>query len=65
LLEIIANLKERIQEAKLNGWLGEVAGLDASLRAAAGHCLGAVGVSGVQPAQDVRVTRAGIAALGL
>jgi hypothetical protein len=35
LVEIIANLRDRIQEAKLNGWLGEVAGLDASLQAAA------------------------------
>lgn len=34
LVEIIANLRDRIQEAKLNGWLGEVAGLDASLNEA-------------------------------
>ncbi len=27
---IIANLRNRIQEAQLNGWLGEVAGLQAS-----------------------------------
>lgn len=26
--------RDRIQEAKLNGWLGEVAGLDASIQAA-------------------------------
>lgn len=30
-----------------------------------GHCLGAVGVSGVLPSQDVEVARAAIAALGL
>jgi hypothetical protein len=34
LIEIVANLKDRIQEAKLNGWLGEVEGLQASLNAA-------------------------------
>lgn len=34
LVEIIANLRDRIQEARLNGWLGEVAGLDASLNEA-------------------------------
>src|SRR5688500_15808849 len=30
-----------------------------------GHCVGAVGVSGVKSAQDVQVARAGLAALGL
>ncbi|GAA4002707.1 heme-binding protein [Comamonas faecalis] len=30
-----------------------------------GHCLGAVGVSGVKSTEDVQVARAGIAALGL
>ncbi|MGW3473411.1 hypothetical protein ACWDKQ_34285 [Saccharopolyspora sp. NPDC000995] len=35
LVEIIANLKERIAEAKANGWLGEVQGLQVSLDAAA------------------------------
>jgi hypothetical protein len=34
LVEIIANLRDRIQEAKLNGWLGEVAGLETSLNEA-------------------------------
>ncbi|WP_410570713.1 tyrosine-type recombinase/integrase [Amycolatopsis sp. cmx-4-61] len=34
LVEIIANLRDRIQEAKANGWLGEVAGLDTSLNEA-------------------------------
>lgn len=34
LVEIITNLKDRIQEAKLNGWLGEVEGLETSLKAA-------------------------------
>jgi glc operon protein GlcG len=30
-----------------------------------GHCIGAVGVSGVKSAEDAQVARAGIAALGL
>lgn len=30
-----------------------------------GHCLGAVGVSGVKSADDAQIARAGIAALGL
>ncbi|QUH04227.1 site-specific integrase [Saccharopolyspora erythraea] len=34
LVEIVHNLGERIQEAKLNGWLGEVQGLNTSLEAA-------------------------------
>jgi hypothetical protein len=33
-VEIIANLRDRISEAKLNGWLGEVEGLKVSLEAA-------------------------------
>ncbi|MCQ4129043.1 site-specific integrase [Rhodococcus erythropolis] len=35
LVAIIANLKERIQEARSSGWLGEVEGLQTSLNAAA------------------------------
>lgn len=34
LVEIIRNLGERIQEARLNGWFGEVDGLQTSLNAA-------------------------------
>ncbi len=34
IIEIIANLTERIKEAELNGWLGEVAGLKTSREAA-------------------------------
>ena len=34
IVEIIANLTERIKEAELNGWLGEVAGLKTSREAA-------------------------------
>ncbi|MGW5146812.1 tyrosine-type recombinase/integrase [Rhodococcus koreensis] len=34
IIEIIANLKDRIQEAKLNRWLGEMEGLESSLKAA-------------------------------
>jgi site-specific recombinase XerD len=35
LAEIIANLRDRIAEARINGWLGEVEGLQVSLDAAA------------------------------
>ncbi|MEO3807045.1 hypothetical protein [Nonomuraea sp. B1E8] len=34
LLEIIHNLRDRIAEARANGWLGEVEGLQVSLDAA-------------------------------
>ena len=34
LIEIIRSLTDRIVEAKLNGWLGEVEGLNVSLEAA-------------------------------
>jgi hypothetical protein len=34
-VEIIANLNDRIADAKLNGWLGEVQGLQTSLNVAA------------------------------
>lgn len=34
LVEIIANLRDRIADAKLNGWLGEVTGLETSLNEA-------------------------------
>jgi len=34
LAEIISNLHERITEARMNGWLGEVQGLEVSLKAA-------------------------------
>jgi hypothetical protein len=34
LAEIIHNLHERITEAQMNGWLGEVQGLEVSLEAA-------------------------------
>jgi hypothetical protein len=34
LAEIIHNLRERITEAQMNGWLGEVQGLQVSLEAA-------------------------------
>ena len=35
LIEIIRNLSDRIAEARMNGWLGEVQGLKISLDAAA------------------------------
>jgi hypothetical protein len=34
LVEIIRNLAERITEARMNGWLGEVQGLQTSMQAA-------------------------------
>lgn len=34
LVEIIKNLADRISEARINGWLGEVEGLQVSLTAA-------------------------------
>ena len=34
LAEIISNLHKRIAEARMNGWLGEVQGLEVSLAAA-------------------------------
>ena len=34
LTEIIHNLHERITEARMNGWLGEIQGLEVSLKAA-------------------------------
>jgi hypothetical protein len=34
LIEIIQNLRERIREARANGWLGEVEGLQVSFDAA-------------------------------
>jgi hypothetical protein len=34
LIEIIKNLADRIAEARINGWLGEVEGLQVSLNAA-------------------------------
>ncbi|MEV5544093.1 hypothetical protein AB0L13_45590 [Saccharopolyspora shandongensis] len=40
LVEIIHNLGERIQDAKLNGWLGEVRGLQTSLEAAKKELVG-------------------------
>jgi len=35
IIEIVNNLGERIQEARMNGWLGEVQGLQTSRDAAA------------------------------
>jgi hypothetical protein len=34
LVKIVGNLRERITEARINGWLGEVQGLQVSLDAA-------------------------------
>lgn len=40
LVQIIANLRDRIEEARINGWTGEVDGLTVSLNAAAGKLTG-------------------------
>jgi hypothetical protein len=40
LVEIIANLRDRIDEARANGWTGEVAGLQISLNAAGAKLAG-------------------------
>ena len=40
LVEIIRNLEDRITEARLNGWLGEVRGLQTSRNAAANKLVG-------------------------
>lgn len=40
LVQIIANLKDRVQEARMNGWLGEMQGLQVSLDAAVAKLAG-------------------------
>lgn len=55
LVEIIANLKDRIQEAKLNGWLGEVEGLESSLAAATNKLLGLDRMRDREPAGPVNL----------
>jgi len=40
MVEIIANLRDRIDEARMNGWLGEVQGLQISLNEAARKLVG-------------------------
>jgi hypothetical protein len=40
LVEIIANLRDRINEARMNGWLGEVQGLQVSLNEATRKLVG-------------------------
>lgn len=65
--------ESRIYEEMING--GRVSflsapGLDGLLEGGVpimkdGHCLGAVGVSGVKSSEDAQIARAGIAALGL
>jgi uncharacterized protein GlcG (DUF336 family) len=64
--------ESRIYEEMING--GRTAFLSAPLLegmleggipvTVQGHCVGAVGVSGVKPDQDAQVARAGIAGLG-
>ena len=56
LVEIIANLKDRIQEAKLNGWRGEVTGLEISLREAAQKLVSLDRMRDRQPAGPINLT---------
>jgi hypothetical protein len=55
LVEIIANLRDRIEEAKLNGWSGEVAGLDTSLHTAARKLAGLDRMRDRQPGGPVNL----------
>jgi hypothetical protein len=57
LAEIIANLNDRIGEAKLNGWLGEVEGLQISLNEAARKL---VGLDRMQTRRDAAPVNLGI-----
>lgn len=53
IVEIIANLTERIKEAEVNGWRGEVAGLKTSREAAVKKLTNldrAAGLAGQNPA---------------
>jgi len=64
--------ESRIYEEMINGprtAFLSAPGLDGMLEGGVpvlrdGHCLGAVGVSGVKSSEDVQIARAGIAALG-
>jgi uncharacterized protein GlcG (DUF336 family) len=65
--------ESKVYEDMING--GRVSflsapGLDAMLEGGVpimkdGHCLGAVGVSGVKSTEDAQIAKAGIAAIGL
>jgi hypothetical protein len=61
IVEIIANLSDRIREAELNGWLGEVAGLKTSREAAAKKLTSLDRSNTIgQPSASGRVTDLGI-----
>ena len=61
IVEIIANLSERIREAELNGWLGEVAGLKTSRDAAAKKLTSLDRSNAIgQPSASGRVTDLGL-----
>lgn len=55
LVEIIANLRDCITEAKLNGWSSEVAGLDVSLQSATIRLTGLDRMRDRQPSGPVNV----------
>lgn len=55
LVEIIANLRDRIQEAKLSGWLGEIEGLNVSLEAASRKLVSLDRMRDRQPAGPVNL----------
>jgi hypothetical protein len=50
LIEIIRNLTDRIAEARTNGWLGEVQGLQISLNAPAASSSASTGPASHMPA---------------
>jgi hypothetical protein len=54
-MEIIANLRDRISEAKLNGWLGEVEGLKISLEAASRKLVSLDRMQDRQPSSPVNL----------
>jgi site-specific recombinase XerD len=60
LVEIIANLRDRIDEARANGWTGEVEGLKVSLNAAAAKLVTLDKMRGGDRENPSRITELGI-----
>jgi len=61
IVEIIANLSDRIREAELKGWLGEVGGLKTSREAAAKKLTSLDRSNAIgQPSASGRVTDLGL-----
>ncbi|MRH93050.1 tyrosine-type recombinase/integrase [Nocardia sp. SYP-A9097] len=59
IVEIIANLRDRITEARVNGWTGEVEGLTVSLNAAAAKLVGLDRMN-ERPSGTTRLTELGM-----